>query len=54
VLTNLEMSEKERKGSLEDVDFAELMSQMSQQQTIYKAVLKSSSMIMRMSLVDYI
>ncbi|MFW6179875.1 MAG: flagellin, partial [Desulfohalobiaceae bacterium] len=54
VLTNLELSEKERKGSLEDVDFAELMSQMSQQQTIYQAVLKSSSMIMRMSLVDYI
>ncbi|MGM0424215.1 MAG: flagellin, partial [Thermodesulfobacteriota bacterium] len=54
VLSDLELSEKERKGSIEDVDFAELMSQMSQQQNIYQAVLKSSSMIMRMSLVDYI
>ncbi|MFP4392039.1 MAG: flagellar hook-associated protein FlgL [Desulfohalobiaceae bacterium] len=54
VLSDLEMSEKERKGNIEDVDFAELMSQLTQQRTIYQAVLKSSSMIMRMSLVDYI
>ncbi len=54
ILTNLELNQKERKSYIEDVDFAELMSQLTQQQTVYQAVLKSSSMIMRMSLVNYL
>jgi flagellar hook-associated protein 3 FlgL len=54
MLEGMELSDKERKGRIEDVDFAELMSQLSQQQTIYQAILKSSSMIMKMSLVDYV
>jgi len=54
MLEGMELSDKERKGRIEDVDFAELMSQLSQQQTIYQAILKSSSMIMKMSLVNYL
>ncbi len=54
VLSNRHLSEQERKSNVEDVDFAELMSKLTQQQTIYQAVLKSSAMIMRMSLADYI
>ena len=54
MLEGMELSDKERKGRIEDVDFAELMSQLSQQQTIYQAILKSSSMIMQMSLVNYL
>jgi flagellar hook-associated protein 3 FlgL len=54
VLSNLELNQKERKSYIEDVDFAELMSELTQQQTVYQAVLKSSSMIMRMSLVNYL
>jgi flagellar hook-associated protein 3 FlgL len=54
VLTDLEQNEKERKSRVEDVDFAELMSRIKQQQTVYQAVMKTSSMIMRMSLMDYL
>lgn len=54
MLEGLELNDKERKGRIEDVDFAELMSQLTQQQTVYQAILKSSSMIMKMSLVNYV
>jgi len=54
VLTDLEQNEKERKGRIEDVDFAELMTRISQQQTVYQAVMKTSAMIMGMSLMDYL
>ena len=54
VLSSLELTTKERMSSVEDVDVADLMTELAQQQIIYEAVLKSSSTIMRMSLVNYI
>lgn len=54
MLSELKTNQKERKSKIEDVDFANLMSQISRQKTVYQAILKSSSMIMRESLVNYI
>ncbi|SDN33692.1 flagellar hook-associated protein 3 FlgL [Desulfonauticus submarinus] len=54
ILSGLSINEKERLSKIEDADVAELMTQLANQQIIYEAVLKSSSMIMRMSLVNYI
>jgi flagellar hook-associated protein 3 FlgL len=53
VLGNVEYNEQERLSRIEDVDVSELMTKMSQQQMAYQAVLQSSSMIMRMSLVNF-
>jgi flagellar hook-associated protein 3 FlgL len=39
---------------VEDVDLTRLLTQLSQQETAYQAVLKSSSMIMQMGLMNYI
>jgi flagellar hook-associated protein 3 FlgL len=54
VLSSLELNQTERLSTIEDVDVAELMTELMNQQTIYKAVLSSSSRIMKMNLVDYI
>ena len=54
VLSGLEHNEKERLSKIEDVDVAELMSRLMNQQMTYEAVLRSSSMIMQMSLVNHI
>jgi flagellar hook-associated protein 3 FlgL len=54
VLSGLKLNKTERLSQVEDVDIAEVMTDLSQQQIIYEAVLKSSSMIMKMSLVNYI
>ena len=54
IISGLELTNKERLSTVEDVDVADLMTELAQQQLIYEAVLKSSSMIMRMSLIDYI
>jgi len=54
MLSELKTSQKERKSEIEDVDYAKLMSQLKQQNTVYQTILKSSSMIMRTSLVDYV
>ncbi|WP_415718507.1 flagellar hook-associated protein FlgL [Maridesulfovibrio sp.] len=54
VLSSLELNEKDRISHIEDVDVGELMTKLSQQQIVYEAVLKSSSMIMKMKLLDYI
>jgi flagellar hook-associated protein 3 FlgL len=54
VLSGLELNAKERKSKLEDVDVAELMTELHMQQIGYEAVLKSSTTIMRMSLVNHI
>jgi flagellar hook-associated protein 3 FlgL len=54
VLTNLEYNEEERLSAVEDVDVTELMTKLAQQQIGYEAVLKSSSSIMRMSLMNFI
>jgi len=54
VLTGLELNAKERKSKIEDVDVADLMTELHMQQIGYEAVLKSSTTIMRMSLVNHI
>jgi len=54
VLQTLEYSETNQLSRIEDVDMTELMTQLASQQIIYETVLKSSSMIMRMSLANYI
>ncbi|PIE68993.1 MAG: hypothetical protein CSA21_04775 [Deltaproteobacteria bacterium] len=54
ILTGLELSQKERMSKLEDADLAEVMTDLNRHEIIYKAVLTSSSRIMRMSLLDYI
>ncbi|MFV0423624.1 flagellar hook-associated protein FlgL [Oleidesulfovibrio sp.] len=54
VLTTLELDDKSRMSNVEDVDVAELMTRLSQQQLIYNSVLKSSSMIMQMNLTNYL
>ncbi|WP_415712752.1 flagellar hook-associated protein FlgL [Maridesulfovibrio sp.] len=54
VLSSLELNEKDRISHIEDVDVGELMTKLSQQQLVYEAVLKSSSMIMKMNLLNYV
>ncbi len=54
MLTSLIYNKSERLSQIEDVDVADLMTQLSQQQLVYQSVLKSSSMIMQMSLLNYI
>ncbi|CCO23990.1 flagellar hook-associated protein FlgL [Maridesulfovibrio hydrothermalis] len=54
VLSSLELNEKERISHIEDIDVGELMIQLSQQQIVYEAVLKSSSMIMKLNLLNYV
>jgi flagellar hook-associated protein 3 FlgL len=54
VLDNLKANENEQLSSQEDVDLSTLMTQLSLQQTAYQAVLKSSSMIMQMNLMQYL
>lgn len=54
VLSSLEMNENQRISHIEDVDIGELMTKLSQQQIVYEAVLKSSSMIMKMNLLNYV
>ncbi len=41
-------------SAIEDVDFAELMIRLTQQQTAYQSVLRSSSMIMQLNLTQFI
>jgi len=54
VLTGLKLNETERMSNVEDIDLATLMTDLTNQQWAYEAVLKSSSMIMRMSLLNYL
>ncbi len=54
ILGNLSDSVTSQLSSVEDVDLTKLLIQLSQQETAYQAVLKSSSSIMKMSLMDYI
>ena len=49
-----EMSEDNARSSIEDVDTITLMTKLAQQQLAYNTVLKSSSMIMQMSLMNFI
>lgn len=54
ILGNLSDSVTTQLSSVEDVDLTKLLIQLSQQETAYQAVLKSSSTIMKMSLMNYI
>jgi flagellar hook-associated protein 3 FlgL len=54
ILADLQVNQMERKSFIEDVDFADLLTKISQQQTVYQTILKSASMIMKMSLVNYV
>lgn len=54
VLSGLVLNENERLSKVEDIDVADLMTKLANQQIIYEAVLRSSSTIMRMSLVNHI
>ena len=53
-LTIRTYSEEDNLSQMEDVDLTELMTRLSQQQVAYNSVLKSSSMIMQMSLVNFL
>ncbi|MFW5487021.1 MAG: flagellar hook-associated protein FlgL [Desulfovibrio sp.] len=54
IIAGLEFNETQRMSNIEDVDISELMTKLAQQQIAYQAVLKSSSMIMNMSLVNMV
>ncbi|MFP4128254.1 MAG: flagellin, partial [Desulfonatronovibrio sp.] len=54
MLSGLVLNETERLSKVEDVDMSKLMTDLVNQQIIYESVLKSSSTIMRMSLVNQI
>lgn len=54
VLSGLSLNQKERMSNIEDADVATLLTELANQQISYEAVLKSSSMIMKMGLVNYI
>jgi len=54
VLSNLSLGQTQQLSSDEDVDLTSLLTKLSQQQIAYQAVLKSSGMIMQLSLVSYI
>ena len=53
-LDSLKLNEDERLSTLEDADVGDLMTELAQKQLIYEAVLQSSSLIMGMTLLDYV
>jgi flagellar hook-associated protein 3 FlgL len=54
ILSGLQLNQKERMSNIEDVDIAELMTDLNKQEIVYQAVLTSSAKIMKMSLLNYI
>ncbi len=54
VLEGLKLNQKERLSDVEDVYISKLLTELTQQQMVYQAVLKSSSMIMQMNLMKFI
>ncbi|MFZ5425394.1 MAG: flagellar hook-associated protein FlgL [Thermodesulfobacteriota bacterium] len=54
VLDNLKANQTEQLSNVEDVDLSELMTRIAQQQLAYQSVLKSTSMIMNLSLMNYL
>lgn len=54
VLSGLKLNQEERMSAIEDADLATLLTDLANQQLSYEAVLKSSSMIMKMGLINYI
>jgi flagellar hook-associated protein 3 FlgL len=53
VLQKVEVDAQERKSKIEDLDYAEAVTALQNQQVIYQATLLSASMITKLSLVDY-
>lgn len=53
VLEDHKIDQRTRLSAIEDIDFTELMTNLSQQQTAYQTVLKSSSMIMQLNLMKF-
>lgn len=53
-LENDKLDQQTRMGNIEDVNITDLMIKLSQQQMAYNTVLKSSSMIMQMNLMQYL
>lgn len=53
-LETLRLTEQDRMSAVEDIDIAQLMTDLANQQIVYETVLRSSSMIMRMSLANFI
>jgi flagellar hook-associated protein 3 FlgL len=53
VLTSLNTAQTQQLSDTEDVDLTTLLTKLAQQQIAYQAVLKSSGMIMQLSLVSY-
>jgi len=54
ILQSAEVDTLESTSAIEDLDYAEAITQLQNQQTIYQATLKSASMITSLSLVDYV
>jgi len=54
ILQSMQLDTDEQLSNVEDVDLAALMTKLAQQELAYQAVLKSSSMIMQLSLVGMI
>ncbi|WP_207262446.1 flagellar hook-associated protein FlgL [Desulfovibrio sp. Huiquan2017] len=54
ILDGLKLNENTLLSSIEDADVSELMSELAQQQIVYEAVLRSTSMIMQLNLGKFI
>ncbi|MDO5483875.1 MAG: flagellar hook protein, partial [Desulfovibrionaceae bacterium] len=54
VLNFQKLDQQERLSYVEDIDLTELLTKLTQQQLTYQTVLQSSSMIMNLSLANYV
>lgn len=54
VLSFQKLDQQERLSYVEDIDLTELLTKMTRQQLTYQTVLQSSSMIMKLSLANYV
>lgn len=54
VLSFQKLDQQERLSYTEDIDLTELLTKLTRQQLTYQTVLQSSSMIMKLSLANYI
>ena len=54
VLEKADVDTQLRISMIEDLDYAEAITALTNQETIYQATLKSTSMITQLSLVDYV
>lgn len=54
ILSFQELDQQERLSYVEDIDLTELLTKLTRQQLTYQTVLQSSSMIMKLSLANYV